>query len=70
MLRDEQHYSKGLGMSDALSNQRPLLCEDSVIICQRFLQYAKCLQIAVFFCRRISQHFGRFLRLLHNRAYI
>jgi hypothetical protein len=32
----------------ALSNQRPLPCEGSMIVCQRFLDLAKSLQIEAF----------------------
>jgi hypothetical protein len=32
-----------------VSNQRPLLCEDSVNACWKSLELAKLLQIAVFF---------------------
>jgi hypothetical protein len=52
------------------SNQRPLPCESCVMVCWGFLEVAKCLQIAVFLRRRISEHFRRFAqvaaRLLHN----
>jgi hypothetical protein len=59
-----------LQMSDALSNQRPLLYEDSMIICQRFLQYAKCLQIAVFSVDAFPSMPGDLLRLPYDHAYI
>jgi hypothetical protein len=40
------------------------------MVCWGFLEVAKCLQIAVFLRRRISEHFRRFAqvaaRLLHN----
>jgi hypothetical protein len=52
------------------SNQRPLPCEGSVIFCWRFLEVAKCLQIAVFLLCRLSQAFRIFTRvaarLLHR----
>ena len=52
------------------SNQRPLPCEGSAIVCWRVLDLAKSLQITVFLRRRISQLFRRFTRvaarLLHK----
>ncbi len=53
-----------------VSNQRPLPCEGSAIVCWTFLEFAKLPQIAVFLHKLISQHFRRFTRvaarLLHN----
>ena|SRR5918995_4456764 len=37
------------------SNQRPLPCEGSVIVCWRFLELAKLLQITVFSLKSFSQ---------------
>jgi hypothetical protein len=52
------------------SNQRPLPCEGSTIVCWRFLELAKCLQIVVFVYRHFSQGFRIFTRvaarLLHR----
>jgi hypothetical protein len=52
------------------SNQRPLPCEGSTIVCWRFMELAKFLQIAVFLRRSSSQCFRRFTRvaarLLHK----
>jgi hypothetical protein len=45
------------------SNQRPLPCEGSTIVCRRFLEVAKFLQIGAFSLRRLSQHFRRFTRV-------
>jgi hypothetical protein len=54
------------------SNQRPLPCEGSAIGCWRFLELAKCLQIAIFPRYHFSQYSRRFTwvaaRLLHNSA--
>jgi hypothetical protein len=44
-LPANQHLFK---VDDALSNQRPLPCEGSVIVCLRFLEFAKSLQMVVF----------------------
>jgi hypothetical protein len=53
------------------SNQRPLPCEGSTIVCWRFLELAKCLQIDIFSLIDFSQYFRRFTRvaarLLHRR---
>jgi hypothetical protein len=53
------------------SNQRPLPCEGSTIVCWRFLDLAKCLQIDIFSLIDFSQYFRRFTRvaapLLHSR---
>ncbi len=53
-----------------VSNQRPLPCEGSTMVCCSFLELAECLQIAVFVSCRFSQHFRRFARvaaqLLHT----
>src|SRR5215210_10504 len=52
------------------SNQRPLPCEVSTIVCWRFLEFAKSLQISILSLRRFSQHFRVFTRvaarLLHT----
>jgi len=52
------------------SNQRPLPCEGSVIVCWRIRWFAKYLQTDVFLRRCFSQHFRRFTRvaarLLHT----
>src|SRR5215210_5814688 len=45
------------------SNQRPLPCEGSVIVCRRFLEVAKLLQIDVFCLLDFSQYFRRFTRV-------
>jgi hypothetical protein len=45
------------------SNQRPLPCEFSAMVCWGFLELAKSLQIAVFLRRRFSQAFRRFTRV-------
>jgi hypothetical protein len=45
------------------SNQRPLPCEGSAIVFQRFLELAEYLQIAVLLRPRISQHFRTFTRV-------
>jgi hypothetical protein len=45
------------------SNQRPLPCEGSVIVCRRVREFAKCLQILVLGLWRISQLFRRFTRV-------
>ena len=54
------------------SNQRPLPCEGSKIVCWRFLEIAEYLQITEFPRWRISRHFRRFTRvaarLLHNHC--
>jgi hypothetical protein len=54
------------------SNQRPLPCEFSAVVCWGFLELAKSLQIAVFLRRRFSQAFRRFTRvaarLLHRHV--
>jgi hypothetical protein len=53
------------------SNQRPLPCEGSKILCWRFLELAKHLQIRIFSRRHFSQVFRRFTRvvarLLHTK---
>jgi hypothetical protein len=53
-----------------VSNERPLPCEGSTMVCWSFLELAKLPQIAVFVCCRFSQRFRRFTRvaarLLHN----
>jgi hypothetical protein len=53
-----------------VSNQRPLLCEGSKIVCWTFLELSKHLQKKAFLSRRFPQHFRRFTwvaaRLLHN----
>jgi hypothetical protein len=53
------------------SNQRPLPCEGSKILCWRFLELAKLLEMDVFLRQCFSQRFRRFTRvaarLLHNR---
>ncbi len=52
------------------SNQRPLPCEGSAIVCWEFLELAKCLQMEAFGLRRFSQPFRKFTRvaarLLHT----
>jgi hypothetical protein len=52
------------------SNQRPLPCEGSTIVCRRFLKLAKLLRIDVFSLKDLSQQFRRFTRvaarLLHT----
>src|SRR5215203_212586 len=45
------------------SNQRPLPCEGSVMVCSRFLEVAKLLQIDVFCLLDFSQYFRRFTRV-------
>jgi hypothetical protein len=54
------------------SNQRPLPCEGSVIVCWRFLEISKYLQMEAIRLWRFSQPFRRFIRvaarLLHTRA--
>ena len=54
-----------------VSNQRPLPCESSAIVCWRFLESAKFLQRAEFLLRLFSQHFRRLTwvvaRLLHGQ---
>jgi hypothetical protein len=53
------------------SNQRPLPCEVSTIVCWRFLELAKFLQTVIFLRQCFSQHFSSFTqvaaRLLHRR---
>ena len=52
------------------SNPWPPPCKGGKIVFRKFLELAKCLQIAVFACRRSSQHFRIFTRvaarLLHT----
>jgi hypothetical protein len=45
------------------SNQRPLPCEGSTIVCWRFLELAKYLQIIVFLLWHFSRYFRRFTRV-------
>src|SRR5215217_7038884 len=53
------------------SNQRPLPCEGSTIVCWRFLELAKFLQTVIFLRQCFSQHFSSFTQvaaqLLHRR---
>jgi len=50
-------------VGDALSNQRSLPCEGSVIVCWRFLELAKLLQTAVFLRQRFSWRFRKFTQV-------
>ena len=52
------------------SNQRPLPCEGSTIVCWRFLELAKYLQIIVFLLWYFSQHFRRFTRVAARLLHI
>jgi hypothetical protein len=64
------HIEESLGWAMLGSNQRPLPCEGSVIVCWRFLELAKYLQITAFLRSCFSQGFRGFTRvagrLLHT----
>ena len=46
-----------------ISNQRPLPCGGSAMVCWTFLRIAKRPQIAAFLCQFFSQHSQRFTRI-------
>src|SRR5215218_8539518 len=64
VLPVKQHF---LGWAMLGSNQRPLPCEGSVLVCWRFLELAKFLQKRRFFILPFSQHFRNLLGLLHSK---
>jgi hypothetical protein len=52
------------------SNQRPLPCESTKIGCWRFLERAKCLQMAIFLRKHFSLVFRIFIRVAARLLHI